>query len=321
MGALVCLGLRRRDRFDSPTVLDHLLQSPITLLATIFYHAVLFLRGAPFRPPRDRVRVVCISDTHDHVVDVPPGDVLVHAGDLTQSGSAADIQRQLDWLRGLPHAVKVVVAGNHDGFFDPRSRSADDARRCAELQLDGLHYLEGRLVTERIRGRSVSIFGAPDIPECGPSSFAFQYAPASPPWFSRVPPQTDILVTHTPPKHHRDLGLGCPGLLREVWRVQPRLHVFGHVHCAYGKEAVYFDELQLAYERLLTRPARGPFWDFVPNQAWLDVLQILFHGIHAVLWKWLMAGPGSNNGGYMVNAAQIYKNTGRAKNRAIVIDI
>lgn len=157
-----------------------------------------------------------------------------------------------------------------------------------------------------------------------------------------MPPQTDILVTHGPPvrrrpaqtpccvgvhadarsqKHHRDLGLGCPHLLREVWRVRPRLHVFGHTHCAYGKESVYFDNMQLAYERLLSRPRRGLVWDLVPNQAWVDMLQVLLHGVHSVLWKWLMGGPGSNQGSLMVNAAQMYKNTGRAKSRAIVVDI
>ncbi|KND88806.1 putative rhamnogalacturonate lyase C [Tolypocladium ophioglossoides CBS 100239] len=323
MGLLAWLGLRRRNQWESLTLLDHLLASPLTFLTTQLYHLMLLLRGAPFHPPRGRppIRVVCISDTHDAVVDVPPGDVLIHAGDLTNDGSAAHVQRQLDWLKGLPHSLKVVVAGNHDSYFDPRSRSEDDVRSGAKLDLDGLVYLEGELTVQDIKGRSVAIFGAPDIPECGPKSFAFQYSPARQPWLSKVPPQTDILVTHGPPKHHRDLGVGCPHLLREVWRVKPRLHVFGHTHCAYGKESVYFDDMQVAYERLLSRPRRGLVWDLVPNQAWVDMLQVLLHGVHSVLWKWLMGGPGSNQGSLMVNAAQMYKNTGRAKSRAIVVDI
>jgi hypothetical protein len=122
-------------------------------------------------------------------------------------------------------------------------------------------------------------------------------------------------------KHHRDLDLGDPNLLREVWRVKPRLHVFGHVHWGHGKESVYFDDLQTAYERLLSRPRRGLFWDFFPNPAWVDLLEIFSQGIQSVLWKWLMGGPGSNHGSLMVNAAQMYGNTGKVKNRAIVVDI
>lgn len=34
-----------------------------------------------------------------------------------------------------------------------------------------------------------------------------------------------------------------------------------------------------------------------------------------------MSGPGSNKGGLMVNAAQMYGNTGKVKNRAVVVDI
>ncbi|KAM4056996.1 calcineurin-like phosphoesterase [Hirsutella rhossiliensis] len=322
MGLLACLGLRRRDAFDNLTLIDHLL-SPLTLLVSLFYRLVLLLRGAPFHPPRNKppVRVVCISDTHDHIVDVPAGDILIHAGDLTIDGSAHSIQKQLDWLKSLSHQVKVVVAGNHDGFFDANTHSDGQVRPRDVLDLAGLLYLQGDLTVQEVKGRRLAIFGAPDIPECGPSSFAFQYTPARQPWFSRIPPQTDILVTHSPPKYHLDLGNGCPHLLREVWRVKPRLHVFGHVHCAYGSEPAYFDHLQLAYERLLSRPRRGPICDLVTTEAWLDVLRVLFHGVHSVLWKWFMGGPGSNHGGLMVNAAQMYKNSGRVKSRAVVVDI
>ncbi|ODA76356.1 hypothetical protein RJ55_08202 [Drechmeria coniospora] len=323
MGLLTWLGFRRRNQFESLTLLDHMLSSPLTYLVDRFYHLVLVLRGSPFYPPRGKaaIRVVCIADTHDQLVSVPVGDVLIHAGDLTTDGSAADVQRQLDWLKSLPHPVKIVVAGNHDSYFDARSRSADDVRTAAKLDLDGLLYLEGELTVQEVKGRQLAIFGAPDIPECGPENFAFQYTPAKQPWLSKVPPRTDILVTHGPPKHHRDLGIGCPHLLREVWRVKPRLHVFGHTHWAYGKESVYFDDMQVAYERLLSRPRRGLLWDLVPNESWLDMAQVLLHGVHSVLWKWLMGGPGSNQGSLMVNAAQMHKNSGTVRSRAVVVDM
>ncbi|KAK5998634.1 putative rhamnogalacturonate lyase C [Cladobotryum mycophilum] len=323
MGLLTWLGLRRPNEWERLTLIDHFLLSPLTFLTVKFYHVILFLRGQPFHPPRHKpaIRVVCISDTHEQKVNIPDGDVLIHAGDLTDSGTAADIQKQLDWLKSQPHAVKVVVAGNHDSYFDPSSRMEIDVKSDTKLNLEGLLYLESGLTVQEVKGRSISIFGVPDIPECGPKSFAFQYTPVTQPWFSKVPPQTDILVTHCPPQHHLDNGLGDPFLLREIWRVRPRLHVFGHVHWGHGKESIYFDDLQLAYERLLSRTPRGPFWDFIPNPAWKDMLLIVSHGIHSVLWKWLMGGPGSNQGSLMVNASQMYGSTGKVKNRAVVVDI
>jgi Icc-related predicted phosphoesterase len=54
--------------------------------------------------------------------------------------------------------------------------------------------------------------------------------------WAHIPSGTDILITHTPPLGHGDLccsGIraGCVELLTEVQsRVQPRYHVFGHIH-------------------------------------------------------------------------------------------
>ncbi|KAG5751315.1 hypothetical protein H9Q69_003236 [Fusarium xylarioides] len=323
MGLLSCIGLRRRNQWEPMTLLDNLISSPLTYLAFLFYHAVLLLRGRPFHPPRDKpaIRVVCISDTHDLKVDIPNGDILIHAGDLTDSGTVADIQKQLDWLREQPHPVKVVVAGNHDSWFDTKSRHEEDARSGAKPNMEGLHYLESGLTVQKIKGRTVNIFGVPDIPSIGPKEFAFQYTQDKHPWLSKVPPQTDILITHCPPKHHLDLGLGDSNLLREVWRVKPRLHVFGHVHFGYGTESAFFDTFQETYERIMSRPRRGLIRDFIPNEAWLDYLRLVAQGLHSVAWKWLMSGPGSNNGSLMVNAAQMKGNSGKVKSRAVVVEI
>lgn len=64
-----------------------------------------------------------------------------------------------------------------------------------------------------------------------------------------MPDDVDILVTHGPPKAHLDYdGAGCEFLLAELWRVQPRLHVFGHIYSGYGQELVQYNGLQEAYE-------------------------------------------------------------------------
>ncbi len=109
--------------------------------------------------------------------------------------------------------------------------------------------------------------------------------------------------------------------MEEVWRVKPKLHVVGHIHWGHGKESVYFDEFQSTYETLMTKTGKGFIWDFLPSTAWLDLILLVWYGVNSVVWKWVMAGPGSNNGGMLVNAAAMYGNTGKMKNPAVVVDL
>jgi predicted phosphodiesterase len=61
----------------------------------------------------DRVRIVCISDTHndDCTGSLPEGDILIHAGDMTDDGTIEELHAAYDWISALPYKVKVVVAG------------------------------------------------------------------------------------------------------------------------------------------------------------------------------------------------------------------
>lgn len=174
MGLLQAIGLRRRIQWERLTLIDHLLLSPLTYIVIQIYHILIWLRGKPFQPPRNKqpVRVICISDTHDQTVDVPPGDILIHAGDLTNEGTVSDIQKQLDWLKRLPHAVKIVVCGNHDNYFDPSSRRDVDIKSKTKPDFGDILYLEGSMTVQQVKDRKISIFGAPDIPQCG-SNFAY----------------------------------------------------------------------------------------------------------------------------------------------------
>lgn len=50
-----------------------------------------------------------------------------------------------------------------------------------------------------------------------------------------------------------------------LWRIRPRLHVFGHVHESHGWEWVAFDTLQWAFEQAVL--ARGGLWNLL-KVAW-----------------------------------------------------
>lgn len=63
-----------------------------------------------------KTRFVCVSDTHGHTPGeagfrLPIGDVLIHAGDLTNQGSKSELQKTMDWIRDADFEVKIVVAG------------------------------------------------------------------------------------------------------------------------------------------------------------------------------------------------------------------
>ena len=51
------------------------------------------------------------------------------------------------------------------------------------------------------------------------------------------------------------------------------------------------------------------------------MFRVVWHGINSIVWKWVMLGPGSNNGGLLVNAAVMYGNTGKAVNAVSVVDL
>ncbi|KAF4226981.1 hypothetical protein CNMCM6805_003733 [Aspergillus fumigatiaffinis] len=115
--------------FDRRPLPDYLFSSPLTALLYPLHHLLLRLRGPPRLPSPDAhpIRVVCISDTHTlEWDDIPDGDLLIHAGDLCNDGSIREIQAAVDWLQTLPHPHKVVICGNHDSYFDIRSRRDED---------------------------------------------------------------------------------------------------------------------------------------------------------------------------------------------------
>lgn len=244
------------------------------------------------------IRVVCISDTHNKRPEIPLGDLLIHAGDLTENGSFEEVQAELSWLSSQPHRYKILIAGNHDVLLDTEFLEKHPRRRYGQTQtsedLDfgSVIYLEDSTVTLTFptdtethqqthdttrkfepRSRNLTIFGSPWTPQYGVS--AFQYPPGEPPdWESameRTPdPKPDIMVTHGPAQFHLDTqsfrSAGCPYLAEEVARVRPRLVVFGHIHVGYGREDVVLDRVQRAYEEVM---AGWAGWEMV---IWMAVL-------------------------------------------------
>lgn len=205
------------------------------------------------------ITIVCISDTHCTEPEVPAGDLLIHAGDLTNKGDFESLQKQLDWLNSLQHKHKIVIGGNHDRLLDadyvaqfPERIHEGEGTSRSDLKWGSLIYLNNSSTSLTFDNeRTVSIYGSPITPDCG--SFAFQYPPIRQVWKDAIPDKTDILVTHGPPKGHLDLGgKGCPQLLKEIRRAKPRLVVFGHIHEGHGEEQLVYHGARAAHDKILS---------------------------------------------------------------------
>jgi Icc-related predicted phosphoesterase len=172
------------------------------------------------------MRIVCLADTHElhRELIVPPGDLLLHAGDFTFfSQRRSMIDDFNDWLGELPHRHKVVVYGNHEFGFESDSGLRSRLSNAVVL------------VNEAAKIEGVTIWGSPVTPMNG-GVFGLSRAEDRARLYSQIPPETQILLTHTPPFGVLDgqQHAGCPELRSAVIRLRPRLHVFGHVHNGYG---------------------------------------------------------------------------------------
>ena len=145
------------------------------------------------------MKIVCISDSHGKhkkIKNIPSGDVLIHAGDMTSEGEIETIGSFNKWLGELPHRHKIVIAGNHDWSFD------NGQRFLAREMITNATYLEDSEIT--IDG--VKFYGSPWTPEYGEWAFNIPRGEALASKWSMIPDDVNVLITHGPPKKILDRG-------------------------------------------------------------------------------------------------------------------
>lgn len=196
-------------------------------------------------------------------------DILIFAGDCSGRGSERDVDEFMNWFNSQPAKEKVMIAGNHDFFFDVELRS-EWARHSWEdypenkvkdmlAKYPDIHYLND----SGVELFGLNIWGSPVQPKFGNWAFnrfrntiinsegsTSYYGPVQggiEPHWAKIPNNTDILVVHGPPFGHGDLlahkfrrrgeypHVGCADLKVAIERVQPKIVAFGHIHEGYGK--------------------------------------------------------------------------------------
>jgi 3',5'-cyclic AMP phosphodiesterase CpdA len=160
-----------------------------------------------------------LSDTHGlhrQIENLPLAEVIVHTGDFCEKGTVEEVEDFVEWFASLPHKHKIFVAGNHD-----------DCLHGAAIEglPDGVHYLcHSGIEIDGVRFYGLPMFVADEL--------SGEYEKA----ISRIPSDTDVLITHQPPYGILDVTDGVHygniSLLGRVLSIKPRLHLFGHVHKA-----------------------------------------------------------------------------------------
>jgi len=175
--------------------------------------------------------IVFISDTHMLHPDlkVPPGDVLIHAGDATMNGKESELYKFSKWFTALPHKHKIYVAGNHDWIFEKSEEKA------IGILGESVIYLKDSEVT--IGG--LRIWGSPWQPWFYDWAFNLLRGDQIRKKWDLIPEGIDIVITHGPPYGYGDTArggrlVGCKDLLETLDRVKPQVHISGHIHEGYG---------------------------------------------------------------------------------------
>tara|TARA_R110002153_G_scaffold537_2_gene2590 strand:- start:2824 stop:3591 length:768 start_codon:yes stop_codon:yes gene_type:complete len=185
-------------------------------------------------------------------------DMLCFTGDCSGRGSSRNIEDFMKWFSDQPAKEKVMIAGNHDFFFE--NASEEEIKEMLS-KFPNIHYLND----SGIELFGLNIWGSPVQPKFGNWAFnrnrnttvngdgSVDGYDGSPLYngikkhWDMIPNNTDILLTHGPSFKHGDLlahkfrrydecpNVGCVDLSIAIERVKPKIVAFGHIHEGYGK--------------------------------------------------------------------------------------
>ena len=185
------------------------------------------------------MKLKILSDTHQFHLDEPQTkvDLLIHCGDATNYREEYSNEKEWwyfwEWWLGYPAEYKVYVPGNHDSFLD------SPAGRTFIKEVNSGVDKHIILINETVTIEGIKIFGSPYTPTFGNWSFMRDRGKIGKNW-KHIEDDTDIVITHGPPKSILDLSFGgysrtlefCGdgSLLKRIMKVKPKYHFFGHIH-------------------------------------------------------------------------------------------
>ena len=164
------------------------------------------------------MRIVAIGDTHTkhRKLQVPDGDVLLFAGD-GEFRSALDLIDFNNWLSELGHEIVIAIAGNHDFF-------------CERFPNEVGKYLPN----------GMALWASPMTMTFLNWAFMESDENLDRYHWSKIPKETNVLLTHGPALGHLDIGqpqdghLGSKTLVNRIEKLKIPYVIHGHIHGSYG---------------------------------------------------------------------------------------
>lgn len=198
---------------------------------------------------------VAISDTHGMYrdIEIPNGDVLIHAGDITRYGKLSELNDFNNWLGEQPHQHKIIIAGNHDWCFERQKEASIKIITNAVYLEDQSIEIEGHL-----------FYGSPWQPWFLNWAFNLQRGKEIQEKWDLISNDVDVLITHGPAFGILDRNIngenaGCENLLSKIEEIGPKVHVCGHIHEGYGqivRHSIKFINASVNNERYM--PTNNP---------------------------------------------------------------
>ncbi|KAI9323338.1 Metallo-dependent phosphatase-like protein [Dichotomocladium elegans] len=162
----------------------------------------------------------------------------IHAGDLTRYSAMEEYEETIAWIGSLPHKLKIITGGNHDHFLDDRFGFVSQKQQIfALMQKEGIVFLEHEAYVLSPALGGYKMFVSPYAPSHYRGAFMPHHLA---PYWDSIPDDTQILMTHTPPKGYHDrisrggVRVGCPHLRSKIDTIKPLVSIFGHIHEDHG---------------------------------------------------------------------------------------
>ncbi len=199
----------------------------------------------------------CIADLHGFYPKLDGGDLLIIAGDITASDKSHQWVEFFKWLAAQDYQKKVFIGGNHDNFL-AQCIPTEVGLKLGLSEYEGYDYLldsgtefqyweSGKVGVGLLE--DLKIWGTPWTPwfdGVHPSCKAFMLSEKElKNKFALIPKDTDILISHGPPFGMLDTNIdgeycGSKSLSDKLLKLQLKLHIFGHIHEAYGQCNGYY---------------------------------------------------------------------------------
>ena len=167
---------------------------------------------------REKIRVVCCSDTHGNHrdIEIPRGDIFIHAGDFTRFGKLEDAVDFNNWLGDSDifgdFKLKVVVNGNHENNAPWQDEVRNILPNATFLKNDWCKYTMSPQTSKDINDQhtnSLKIYG---------TNFFWPMKTRNP-YYDVIPDDIDILVSHGPIDGYVDGNRGCTVLLNRIKKI------------------------------------------------------------------------------------------------------